>query len=44
MIRSLVLLVLAAFLVSTLAACIVVPGHHGGGVKIPPGQLKKMHH
>jgi hypothetical protein len=41
MFRSLMLLVLAAFLTSTLAGCIVVDGHHRGG-KFPPGQAKKM--
>lgn len=40
MFRSLMLLVLTAFLISTLAGCIVVDGHHRG--KIPPGQAKKM--
>lgn len=40
MCRSFMLLVLAAFLASTLAGCIVVDGHHRG--KIPPGQAKKM--
>lgn len=42
MLRSLTLLVIAAFFVSTLSGCIVVDGHHPG--KIPPGQLKKMNH
>ena len=40
MTRSLISLVLAAFLVSTLAGCIVVDGHHRGN--LPPGQAKKM--
>lgn len=40
MFRALMLLVLAAFLTSTLSGCIVVDGHHRG--KIPPGQAKKM--
>ena len=40
MFRSLMLLVLAAFLTSTLAGCIVVDGHHRGN--LPPGQAKKM--
>jgi hypothetical protein len=42
MFRALMLLVLTAFFLSTLAGCVVVPGGHPG--KIPPGQLKKMHH
>ena len=40
MFRSLMLLALAAFFVSTLAGCIVVDGHHHGN--LPPGQAKKM--
>jgi hypothetical protein len=40
MMRSLMLLALTAFLLSTLAGCIVVDGHHRGN--LPPGQAKKM--
>jgi hypothetical protein len=41
MFRSLMLLVVATFFVSTLSGCIVVDGHPG---KFPPGQMKKMKH
>jgi hypothetical protein len=41
MFRSLMLLVLAAFFVSTLAGCIVVDDGHRRG-NLPPGQAKKM--
>lgn len=41
MFRSLMLLVITAFFLSTLTGCILVGGHHG---KFPPGQLKKMNH
>lgn len=43
MYRSLIFLVIATFFVSTLAGCIVVDGHHGGG-HAPWGQVKKGHH
>jgi len=43
MFRSLMLLVLAAFLLSTLTGCIVVDGHHGGHGHVPWGQAKKWH-
>ena len=42
MFRSLMLLVLATFFVSTLSGCIVIDGHHRG--ILPPGQAKKMKH
>lgn len=40
MFRPFMFLVLATFIVSMLAGCIVVDGHHRGN--IPPGQAKKM--
>lgn len=49
MFRPLMLLTLAAFLVSSLTGCIVIDDHwwwggHGGhGGHMPPGQYKKHH-
>jgi len=41
MLRSIMLLVLAAFFISTLTGCIVDNGHHRG--LFPWGHVKKSH-